>query len=61
LDSFSSKFKQQQELLGGAGTQASALGFGGYTTAVLQQQQKNIQKQESRYKNNYGKLIWQNI
>jgi hypothetical protein len=33
LDNISCKFKYSKRNLGGAGTQAAALAFGGYTTA----------------------------
>jgi hypothetical protein len=51
-------------VLAGAGTQTSALAFGGHIfyQEVTKQQQKNGQVQEQRInKNNNGKLIWQNI
>jgi hypothetical protein len=47
--------------LGGAGTQPAALGFGGYVTGVLKCNRRIYNNRNSRYKNNNGKLIWQNI
>jgi hypothetical protein len=41
----SNSLNTARRALAGAGTQTAALAFGGYTTALLQEQQKNMMEQ----------------
>jgi hypothetical protein len=47
--------------LGGAGTQAAGLVFGGSTPAICSSNRRMDRCRSSSNKNNNGKLIWQNI
>jgi hypothetical protein len=55
------KYVNSKISLAGAGTQPAALAFGGDTHSYYSSNRRIYNNRYSRYKNNNGKLIWQNI